>query len=463
MGEPNKQKMPEDSIQINGATMPDPSNFGSPGEFATAVFDLNEEGGSISRDRLIAMANCLFKFAQSESGGPEREIKRMLKQFAGPMADKEKCQNAAKEIVEKVGAEVIPFVAGEVFDWMDQDKDKGVSKDEVDLAVTAAMEGPSAAFGMIFQAIDHNKDGKLSATELSKFFAKLVEIAGKCALVFINVFAATFKDDLVDGITEEAFRHLDENEDGVLDKDELSQMQEGLGEVKSGLARVKENMADEEGVQKECFDFMMSLVHECKNAGDLDKDAFHALLTKFVESEIELGRKLLKNEDGELPIPGEIVDKVMPFIEITITTILSSLQTHMKEVSEAYFNLLDADSDGILQNSELMALVGVFDTDMTAEQSFDSLFAMVDTNADGKVENAECTEFFKKSFDVGVCAAKNLVELYKAVGVAVSAAFFKFLIDTIAGGEDLTEEKFNELAQGFAQDGPEVLLGALMQ
>merc|ERR1712166_132200 len=138
MGEPNKQNMPEDSIQINGATMPDPSNFGSPGEFATAVFDLNEEGGSISRDRLIAMANCLFKFAQSESGGPEREIKRMLKQFAGPMADKEKCQNAAKEIVEKVGAEVIPFVAGEVFDWMDQDKDKGVSKDEVDLAVTAA-------------------------------------------------------------------------------------------------------------------------------------------------------------------------------------------------------------------------------------------------------------------------------------------------------------------------------------
>merc|ERR1712166_800239 len=291
-------------------------------------------------------------------------------------------------------------------------------------------EGPSAAFGMIFQAIDHNKDGKLSATELSKFFAKLVEIAGKCALVFINVFAATFKDDLVDGITEEAFRHLDEDEDGV---------------------------------QKECFDFMMSLVHECKNAGDLDKDASHALLTKFVESEIELGRKLLKNEDGELPIPGEIVDKVMPFIEITITTILSSFQTHMKEVSEAYFNLLDADSDGILQNSELMALVGVFDTDMTAEQSFDSLFAMVDTNADGKIENAECTEFFKKSFDAGVCVAKNLVELYKAVGVAVSAAFFKFLIDTIAGGEDLTEEKFNELAQGFAQDGPEVLLGALMQ
>jgi len=282
--EPNMASTHDES----GASFPDPESFGGPEEFATALFDANAEDGSIGKDRFVGLGHCCFESMCKLNEGPEADVKRMLRGILGPMGEKEKCKDAAKEIVTKVGSEVVPFVAAEIFDWMDQDKDKGVTREELDVAITAAMQGPAAAFGMIFQA-------------------------------------------------------------------------------------------------------------------------------------------------------------------------------NMKSVSEAYFDLLDADSDGIIQSNELMAIGGIFDKKTTVDQSFDSLFAMADTDGDGSIDKAESSAFVMKCIALMVSSAKGGVAVYQNVAIAMAGEFFKLLLESVCGGEELTKEQFGELAQGFAEDGPEALMGALMQ
>merc|ERR1711935_66392 len=449
--EPNMASTHDES----GASFPDPESFGGPEEFATALFDANAEDGSIGKDRFVGLGHCCFESMCKLNEGPEADVKRMLRGILGPMGEKEKCKDAAKEIVTKVGSEVVPFVAAEIFDWMDQDKDKGVTREELDVAITAAMQGPAAAFGMIFQAIDHNKDEKLSCEELSQFFAKLAAVGGKCALVFIDVCAATFKDDIADTFTDGAFDQLDANGDGALDKEELSDLCEVLGQMKQGFAS-GECQADPEGPQKQVYDLLVSFIEKCRNAGDLDKAAFHNFLTEIVDAEIEFGRKVLNS--GEFPVPPELIEKFMPIIETAIKAFQEAFQANMKSVSEAYFDLLDADSDGIIQSNELMAIGGIFDKKASVDQSFYSLFAMADTDGDGSIDKAESSAFVMKCIALMVSSAKGGVAVYQNVAIAMAGEFFKLLLESVCGGEELTKEQFGELAQGFAEDGPEALM-----
>jgi len=454
--------MPEAQTHAaSGAELPSPDGFEGPNDFALAVFEKNEQGGSISKERFIGLAHCCFQVAQEQGATPERDIRHMLKEFAGPFGDSEKAKDAANEIIGKLTSEVIPFVASEIFDVLDGDKNKGISKEEIDVAITAAMQGPSAAFGMLFKAVDKDGSGSLSAQELSNFSANIVKMAGKCALVFINVFAATFKDDMVDGAVHEIFDHLDRNEDGFLDKEELADMLGGLTMMKEQLGQIKEQMSMMGGPAAMVFEMLTSTVNQWKAAGDLNHDGFYHLFETLLNTQVDQLRTLA--HDGEaIPVPPEIVAKFMPFVETGITALQEAFKINMKAVTDAYFNLMDANSDGIVQHHELMAVIGLVDADTTAEQCFDGLFAMVDSDKDGKISKDETVAFFKKLFDLAVVGAKNAVEVYQAIINAVAAEFFKFFIQQIAGGDDLSADKFEEIASAFAQDGPEVLLAPLM-
>eukprot|EP00656_Telonema_subtile_P002272 TRINITY_DN109_c0_g1_i1.p1 TRINITY_DN109_c0_g1~~TRINITY_DN109_c0_g1_i1.p1 ORF type:complete len:462 (+),score=170.24 TRINITY_DN109_c0_g1_i1:174-1559(+) len=454
--------------EASGANMPDPTEFEGPEEFATVLFDSNQTDGAIDRDRFIGLGHCLFQAAREEGDGPEKDLKRMIRDMAGPFADKDKCKDAAKEIVDKVGSEVVPYVAGQLFDWMDRDQSNGISKDEIDCAITCAMSGPMSILvaenegkpSLIFSAIDKNKSGSLSSEELSEFLANLVKLAGKCLLVFINVFASTFKDDLADGATGELFENLDMNEDGFLDKEELADMVEGLTMMKEQLKMVSEMGC--EGPEGMVLALIGNGIETCKNAGDLEPQALFDLFENLMNAQVGQLEGLVSNEEA-LPVPPEIVEKFKPFLDIAIAALKDAFKVNMKEVTDAYFHLLDANSDGIVQNSELMAFVGIFDTETSAEDTFNGLFAMVDTDGDGKISKDETVEFIKKVFDLGVVSVKNAIEVYQAIINAVAQAFLKFFIQAIAGGDELTQDKFQEIAGAFAQDGPEVLLAPLMQ
>jgi len=442
--------------------MPSPDDFQGPDEFALAVFTKNEQDGAINKERFIGLGHCLFQAARSDGLSPENDVLQILRQMAGPLAESEKCQAAAVEIVDKIGSEVIPYVAGEVFDVLDRDRSKGVSKEEIDFAITAAMQGPTAAFGMFFRAIDKDGSGSLSSSELSEFFANIVRMGGKSALVFINVFAATFKDDLADGAVAEAFNQLDANEDGVIDKAELEDLLGALTMMKEQFGQVQEQVKMMGGPPAMLFELLTSTLGKWKAAGDLDHAAFFNLFEEVSNAQIDQMRALAANPEG-LPVPPEMIEKFMPFVNTAIAAFQSAFKINMKAVTDAYFAILDSNNDGIIQNHELMAVVGLVDADTTAQQSFDALFGLIDTNGDGQISKEEAIIFIKKLFDLVVIAMKNAVEVYQAIINAVAAEFFKFFIQQIAGGDDLSADKFNEIAGAFAQDGPEVLLAPLMQ
>jgi len=446
----------------SGAEMCCPDQYEGPEDFAAAIFESNAEDGFISKARFIGLGHLLFRFAQEQGEGPERDLKRMITDMAGPFAEKEKCKDAAKEIVKKVGSEVIPFVAGEIFDWIDRDENKGICQDELDCAITACMQGVSAAFGLIFKALDKDGNGTLSAEELSEFFANLVRIGGKCALVFINVFASTFKDDMSEGVAQEAFTHLDSNEDDMLEKSDLEDMLEGLTQMKEQIQMVKEGMDESaDGPEAIICQLLFGSIDKCKAAGDVDPEAFYNLFDTMMNEQIDQMRALANNPDV-CPAPPEIVDKLMPFVDTAITALQGAFKHNMKAVTDAYFALLDANSDGIVQNSELMALAGIIDVDTSAQDTFDGLYSMVDTDGDGNITKQEFVAFLKKLFDLAVVSLQNAVGVYQAVINAVAAAFFQFFIEAVSEGGQLTREKFDEIAEAFAEDGPEVLMAPLM-
>eukprot|EP00657_Telonema_sp_P-1_P010826 TRINITY_DN542_c0_g1_i1.p1 TRINITY_DN542_c0_g1~~TRINITY_DN542_c0_g1_i1.p1 ORF type:complete len:312 (+),score=144.56 TRINITY_DN542_c0_g1_i1:120-1055(+) len=303
-----------------------------------------------------------------------------------------------------------------------------------------------------------------STEELSQFFANLVQLGGKCALVFINVFASTFKDDLADGAVGALFQQLDENEDGFLDKEELSALREGVEAGKEHFNMMFEMMSGEDAMcdpgMAIAFKLMTQTMDRCKAAGDMAPEAFYELSESVLEAQIKEVRELVTGDS--LPVPPEIIEKFLPFIDTAFDTLQSAFKDNMRAVTDAYFEILDANSDGVLQQSELMAIVGIVDKDVSAEDAFEGLFAMVDSDGDGKISADEGTAFAKKVFDLVVCSLQNGVAVYQAVINAVAQVFLKFFLDAIAGGEELTSEKFQEIAASFAEDGPESLMAPLM-
>eukprot|EP00658_Telonema_sp_P-2_P009996 TRINITY_DN1373_c0_g1_i1.p1 TRINITY_DN1373_c0_g1~~TRINITY_DN1373_c0_g1_i1.p1 ORF type:complete len:448 (-),score=164.21 TRINITY_DN1373_c0_g1_i1:391-1734(-) len=447
--------MPNTTDPNTGAVLPHPEECGGPEEFAKSVFELNEQDGAVSRERFVALAHLLFDLARSEGSGPDNDVKHMVRDFAGPFGDSEKIMEAAKEIVDKVSAEVVPFVAGEVFEWMDRDSSKGICKDEIDMAITACMSGPEAAFGMVFSAVDKDGNGSLSTEEMSDYFTNLIKMAGKCAHVVVNVFASTFKDDIADGVSGELFRELDANGDDFLDKEETHMMKDGLEMLKQQLA-----MADQMGPPADMImGVLQREIKACKEAGDVCPDKFFALFEKLFYQNLATIKETASNPEM-VPIPYE---KIQPFVESAEEALKSGFAPNIRPITDAYFAILDANSDGIVQNSELMALMGIFDQDTSPEDSFNGMFAMVDSAGNGKISKDEGIAFIKKLFDFGVGCAKGGIDLYQVLIAAVAKTFIKFFLDGLADGEELTKEKFDEIAVAFAENGPEVLLAPMLE
>lgn len=448
-----------------------PDQYDGPEEWASALFEKNQEGGSINKEKFRGIGHGVFHLVVKENrmkGDLKRAITDMI---PGEMADEDAVKEAAKTVIEKVGQEVVPFVADQIFDWLDRDKDKGVTETEIKIAIQLFKDaeeedkGPETAFGMLFQAIDSDSNGKLSVDELSEFFASFVNLAGKCALTFINVVSETFRDDMVDQVVGIGFSQLDENSDGKLDKDELAMMVMGLEQMTEGLKQARE-FADEPP-QKLILDIIERSVKMCTEAGDLSPEGFHDLCCKCSEENIDHVRDFMNKgvEEGELPIPPPLLEIITPFVDIAQDTFKSATRNSLRPLSDAYFELLDADSDGTLTNAELMSLMNLFSTDegITGEDKFHALFSIVDTDGDGSIDKAEGTAFGHKSYDLAVASAKFGVQLYQEMAKAVANKVFHFFIEKIAGGEELSQETFNELASGFAEHGPEVLMAPLME
>lgn len=472
-----------------GAWFCNPDNTEGPEEFIDLLFEKNAENGALRKDKFRGIGHCMFHVIATAEGAerklaqmiaeafPERE---MLQQFSS----EETVLEAARTVLDRIEQEVVPFVADELFKVLDRDKDKGVSKEEALMTMQAVAED-GHPFGMLFQVLDVNGDKALSVDEMSEFFASVANLAGSVATMVINVVSSALRDDLVDGMCGIAFGMLDANGDDKLDQEELAEFKEvAVHEIGAWPERMEDakqmfsDVSDPEDVQSimqkveegelaphdvqalVVYTVILKAVKACSEAGDLSPDGLSALCANSSLEFLETMRKMMV---PLLPVPEAML---APILDAGQDALKATTQSSMKPLTDAYFALLDSDGDGTLQNAELMAIPSVFapGDDSSAEDKFQRIFRILDTDGDGSVDKDESVAFGHKLYDIVVASAKFGVSTYQELAKAVARAFIHMYISKVAeDGATLSEEQFMQLAAAFEEDGPGALLGPMMQ
>merc|ERR1719424_1341981 len=125
---------------------------------------------------------------------------------------------------------------------------------------------------------------------------------------------------------------------------------------------------------------------------------------------------------------------------------IMALAPHMETMTKCIFDICDANKDGQL-----------------VEDKFNAFLALIDTDGDKKVSPDELKEFAGKVFDAGVCGAQVGIDLYASIAKTVAALAIAFLLEKMVGGDELSKEKADEMIGQVMEDGPECLLGPLME
>lgn len=391
----------------------------------------------------------------------------MIKDMVGPIAEKEQIQEASEEIVQKVSQEVIPYVTDNLFKIIDRDGDGGLVKTEIEFIMKSLEQDPAACFGMLFEVIDQNGDGKLEASEVGTFFKEILKLGGDTAKVFITVFAATFKDTAIGQVLDEIFSNLDENGDDRLDQDELQGIRAGFQEGKNAL----KEFSEQPGPWEIVFELLKTELEALNAAGDMNHEQFYALFNTLLQKQMSQCNKILHDEDKGVA-PPELIKAHKDLIATMFESIEEAFGEAMREPIDAYFNLLDANSDGIISQEELSALTGLIDMEASGEECFDRIIKIMEApnkeEDQGVITREEATTFMGKLFDLFTSSVKGAVDFYLAVLSKIAVPVFSTLITKIVQSGDsetentISRDKFTEIAQAFAEDGPEVLLAPLM-
>merc|ERR1711998_687041 len=427
MGEP-EQTMVQYPLKDadSGAELMDPSEMDSPAAFVGALFEAN--GEPLEKDKFLGLCKLMFQIAMEEEDAPGQEFKGMMCEALGGMGvDEEKAVAVFNDVSTKVRDIVVPFVGTAIFEWIDRDKSKGITKDEVEAIMTLAMEGPAAGLSLLFSAMDYDKNGALDAEEVAKFLAEIFKVVSKCAHCVLDTLAAAFKEDVVSMAVQQVFMMLDENGDGKLEPAELAPMKEALEEMTAELKKVQ----NDEDIPPPLL-MLIDDAHKIK---------------AFAEAEGEQGADYEKFKEFKGP---------------AIEALVSAATASLEDVSKAAFHLIDANGDGKLDKEECLGLGGIMNPDISADDKFKYSFALVDTDGEGFCDKDELVTFARKVFDFAIAMAKCAVDLGCGVGTSIGALAIVFVMSKVFGDGQITEDGVKCMLAEVEEDGPEALLGKLM-
>jgi Ca2+-binding EF-hand superfamily protein len=447
-----------------GASFPDPESFDGPQPFVEAILAAN--GDPLGEAKFLGLCRCLFNafMADEDSPGGEMKAEMISAMTETGMVDADKVNAIVDSLFAKLRDIILPFVGGAVFKWIDRDASKGITKAEVEAVITMMMEGPEAGLGLVFSAIDYDNSGSLSSEELSKFLAEVFQVAAKCAHCIVDTLACAFKEDVVQQAVGQIFAALDANGDGKLDADELSQFKQGLEQMTDELKAVAAD--DDKPPALEMFlndAKMMKEFAEKEGEAGADLAKFKEFNMSVIEGRIKFVQDLINSEEVTDAVPPPIYSKIKEFEGPALTAIKAAAESKLDAVSKAAFALIDADGDGKLSKEEILGLGGMFSPDISAEDKFKHAFALVDTDGDGFCDEAEVKVFIGKIFDFAVAMAQAGIDIGASVGSSIGALAIKFLMDKMFGGTEITNEMVVEIIAEVSEEGPEMLLGKLME
>jgi len=450
---------------------PNPQEAGEPEAFVDAL--IAEYGPEISEAKFLQMASEGVAFAKTAWDTPIQEIKDQLVEMGGQVSvDEGKITEVSDDAIGKVQDIIVPFVATEVFKWLDRDSNKGISKDEIMFFISAAMKGEEEMMaicqGFLWQTLDKDGNGSLSTAEISGFVAEILQIVSKVGHCVIDTFATAFKGDAIQVIVSQAFQNLDADNDGFIDEGELQMVKEGLEALNEFLTNIPSCDEDEEPLLKlilaDVADAKAFAATEAKDGADLAKVC--AFNRQMMDARVKFFQDLLNNEDdrwNQIGLPPAMVSKIKSFGQPVVDAINKVMEQKLEGVTKCFFDIADANKDGKLDEEEFLAIAGIMDAERSAEDKFNSFLAMIDTDGDKQVSPDELTEFASKVFDLGICTAQAGIDIYSEIAKVVAKLAIEFVLGKVCGGDELSKEKFDELLGTVMEDGPEALLGPLME
>jgi len=450
---------------------PNPEECGDPVSFVDAL--LAEYGPEISEEKFVLMFKEGAAFAKAQGQDPISEMQsQMVEMGEGAGIESEKVTEVSNDAIAKVQDIIIPFVAAEIFKWLDRDSSKGVSKDEIMFFASMAMEGEEKAMevckSLLWSVLDKNGDGKISSAELSAFVAEILQLLAKVAHCVVDTLSTAFKGDVMQVIVGQAFANLDADNDGFIDEAELEMVKQMLEQMQGELQGL--STADPEDVPVP-VKLMLEDVKACKAfateqaSGGADLAKVVAFNRTLLDGRIAFAKKMLDDDETfeELPIPPTILAKIREFGEPVMAAISKIMDDKLETITKCIFDICDANSDGKLDEDEFLGIAGVMDHERSVEDKFSSFLGLIDTDGDKKVSPDELKEFAGKVFDAGVCGAQIGIDLYAEIAKTVAALAIAFLLEKMVGADEVTKEKVDEILGQVMEDGPECLLGPLME
>lgn len=396
----------------------------------------------------------------------------MVEMGEGAGIESAKVTDVSNDAIAKVQDIIIPFVAAEIFKWLDRDSSKGVSKDEIMFFASMAMEGEEKAMevckSFLWSVLDKNGDGKLSSAELSGFIAEILQLVAKVAHCVVDTFATAFKGDVMQVIVGQAFANLDADNDGFIDEAELAMVKEMLEKMQGELEGLAASDEDDIPVP---LKLMLDDVKSCKAfakeqaSGGADLGKVVAFNRTLLDGRIAVAKKMLDDDETfeELPIPPAILAKIREFGEPVMGAMSKIMDDKLETMTKCIFDICDANKDGQLDEDEFLGIAGLMDHERSVDDKFNAFLALIDTDGDKKVSPDELKEFAGKVFDAGVCGAQVGIDLYASIAKTVAALAIAFLLEKMVGGDELSKEKADEMIGQVMEDGPECLLGPLME
>jgi hypothetical protein len=200
---------------------------------------------------------------------------------------------------------------------------------------------------------------------------------------------------------------------------------------------------------------------QAQDGADLAK--FQSFNREMFAARVTFCEGLLMNEEVTEMIPAPILAKIMELVPAIKDALQTVVHANLEKVSSKAFDLMDANQDGKLDKEEILGIGGLMDPERSADDKFSALLALIDTDGDKKVSPDELKIFAGKVFDLVVSLAQVGIDIYAAVASAAATLMISFGIEKLCGGEEVTPEKIDGLVESVLNDGPEALLGPLME
>lgn len=188
-------------------------------------------------------------------------------------------------------------------------------------------------------------------------------------------------------------------------------------------------------------------------ANTLDKNTFTTTVTSFEQKllqENELVKKTMKMDAN--PVMQELPQPLQEMIAEVQQEIINEWGAKSAGMYEAWFEIFS--TDGLMSEAQLETCLTLC-LPTTAQEKYDQMWGLLDTDNDGKITKDEAVSFVNKLVNVAIAGTHLVIEVNKSVAEKMATRVAAVVLEAHSP-EGITYEE----TMGYAED-PETLMMAV--